>query len=349
MNEFSLLDKSKDNQKGELIVILFEFCNLNCQMCSQNHNDTTGINTITQKFESVSKSLDGLKKKGKTSTTVNLMGGELLADDLPDSVFNDYITLINNIKQYSNEIEFPVTMHLASNMIWKKTARVKNFLDTSGVELAASYDPAGRFNPITFEIFKENIVEFKDYIMQIGVVMTNPSIKKFMTNTSPFFNYLYENFEIVFDHYTPEGEGFTSDTRSKFTNQLLPTDIELREFFKFMLDTWPGCYPFKNLGSKKSQPTSCMSTITIHPTSDIKSCAVYDIKQDAGAKPIVFFGKLTEQKNQWVEDYDCLSCEYMARCSFGCFLNHHTKNIRTQEACWMKEVYDYTEKVHAPC
>jgi hypothetical protein len=75
----------------------------------------------------------------------------------------------------------------------------------------------------------------------------------------------------------------------------------------------------------------------------IKSCSVYDVKEPITGQKMIFFGKLAEQKAQWLKDYDCLSCIHMQRCSFGCFLNHHTKNIRTQETCWLQEVYDYAD------
>jgi hypothetical protein len=343
MKDFTIIGPEKENQKGELIVILFEFCNLDCQMCSQDHTDKTGIESIVDKFDSIKKSMDALQKKGKTFTSIHLMGGELLTDEHPDDLFDDYLSLIQRIRDYSDSINFPVEISITSNFIWKKTTRIKDFLDKANIEIFASYDPAGRFNSTTFEIFKNNIVEFKDYISQIGTVMTNPTVKKFMENNVPFFDYLYNNFTIVFDHYTPEGEGFGADTRSKFTNLLLPNDVELRDFYKFMIDRWPNCYPFIDTLSKVQQPMSCMSTVTIHPSSAVKSCAVYDVKESVPEQKMIFFGRLAEQKMQWLEDYDCLSCIHMQRCSFGCFLNHHTKNIRTQETCWLQEVYDYAD------
>jgi radical SAM protein with 4Fe4S-binding SPASM domain len=341
----SIIDKSKENQKGELIVILFEKCNLACQMCYQNHTDDTGIDTVLDKFSTVVSAINSLKSKGKTSTTVNFMGGELFADDVSDSVFEDYKILIHKIQDYSKSIDFPTVMHIASNMVWTKTNRVKDLLDTTGVNLAASYDPSGRFNSDTFEVFKKNLIEFNPYIKQVGTVMTNPSMKKFQSNNVPFFDYIYNNFEVVFDHYTPQGGDFYIDPRRQISNVLMPTDVELRDFHKFMIENWPNCYPFKDMHSKEHQPMSCMSTITINPSTAIDSCATYDVKQEPAIQVITFFGNLSKHKNQWVDDYDCLSCEHMPRCSFGCFINHHTKDLRTQEACWLKEVYDFVDEI----
>jgi radical SAM protein with 4Fe4S-binding SPASM domain len=309
-------------------------------MCLQDHSSLEGIDSIKEKFDAISKSLLGLKNRGKDSVSINIMGGELLQDSLPDTVFKDYELLINRIRNFALDLNFPIEMHIASNMIWNKTERVAEFLNKTNMKLNASFDPTGRFNPQTFEIFKRNVVDFKNYIDQIGTVMTRPTIKKFMNDKVEFFDYLYENFQVVFDHYTPEVEGVVFDNQDKFANILLPRDTDLRDFYKFMFDNYPNCFPFNELSLNTKQPMSCMGTVTIQPNSTVGSCSTYNIQKGEFK---VMFGKLHEHKNQWLKDYDCLSCEYMQKCSFGCFLNHHKKNIRTQEACWLKEVYDYVE------
>jgi len=340
-----LIQSSKNNPRGELIVVLFEKCNLSCQMCPQKHNDSSGIDKVREKSQSIKKSIDALKLKGKTSLVINLMGGELFQDDLPDSIFTDYLYLIEDIRKYSEEISFSVDIHISSNLVWNKTTRVKNFLDESNIKITASYDPAGRFNLITFEKFKDNVIRFKEYISQIGVVMTKPSIDLFFKKQTPFFDYLYENFEIVFDHYSPEAIGYLgiNDIKNgmKTVDKLLPSDVTLRDFYKFMYDNWPKCFPFVELSDKEPQPMSCMATVTITPESAITSCEKYDV--DNKVTPVkIIFGKLDKMKDTWFEDYDCFSCEHMQRCSMGCYANHLKKG-RTQQACWLKEVYDYVD------
>jgi radical SAM protein with 4Fe4S-binding SPASM domain len=335
--------ESKNNTQGELIIILFEKCNLSCLMCMQNHSDETGIDSIREKIYSICNSLDVLKSKGKTSSVINLMGGELFEDSLADSIFEDYLFLIEEIRSYSDEINFPVNIQISTNLIWNKTSRVKQFLDKSKIKITASYDPAGRFNLITFDKFKENVKKFKDYISQIGVVMTKPSIELFMKNQVPFFNHLYSNFNIVFDHYSAEAVGYKSVSDYKkisIVDSLIATDTLLRDFYKFMFNTWPNCYPFKELTRKGLQPMFCMSTVTIPPDSSITSCEKYDVKIEKPVK--VVFGKLNEMKETWFDDYDCFSCEHMQRCSMGCFANH-LRSGRTQKECWLKEVYDYVD------
>jgi radical SAM protein with 4Fe4S-binding SPASM domain len=303
------------------------------------------MDKIAEKFDLVASSMLALKKSGKTTTTVNFMGGELLADDLPDSLFSEYETLIKRVRDYGISIDFLTEMHISTNLVWENTNRVKDFLDRVGIQIAVSYDPAGRFNTENFEIFKKNLVEFKPYVKFVGSVMTKPSIDRFMARSVPFFDYIYNNFDITFDHYTPEGGDLFPDPNLKTSNFLMPADVELREFYKFMLDNWPNCQPFKDMPEKSPQPLSCMSTITIRQNANIDSCTKYDITTAAPAQQVVtFFGNLSKHKDQWLEDYNCLSCEHMQYCTFGCFMNNHTKKIRTQEECWLKEVYNYVDE-----
>lgn len=330
MSQF-IIDKSKENSEGELIIFLFELCNLSCQMCYQDHNSRIGMDKIVEKIDVISKTIDGLVARGKRSVSINLMGGELFADQIEDSIFDDYATLIYGVRSYCEKINIPIEFQIATNLVWENTDRVRKFLDTVNIPIAVSWDPVGRFNSAALTIFKQNIVAFKDYVTQVGVVMTAPTIREFMKGTPELFDYIYDNFVVVFDHYTP-------DNNPKHIDHLLPTDVMLRDFYKFMIDHWPKCHPFKETLSDTTQPMFCMGTVNVLPNSSISSCQQYEVKE-----VVVHFGSLNKHKEQWFEDYDCLSCEYMQKCSFGCFLNNHNKKSRTQKECWLKEVYDYVE------
>jgi radical SAM protein with 4Fe4S-binding SPASM domain len=332
---------TKYNPEGELIVILFEQCNLTCQFCPQDHNSKVGIDSVEEKSQVIAKALDVLKSKGKRTCSINFMGGELFDDSLPDEIFLKYENLIAKVKLYSEKINLPINMHIASNMVWNKTQRVIDFIKRVNIPIAASYDPAGRFNQHTLEIFKENVMLFKEYIGQIGVVMTKPNIAKFMKGDIPFFKELYDNFEIVFDHYT--------HTPKADINFLMPTDVSLRDFFMHMIDNWPKCQPFVETADSNLQPMFCMQTAYVFPDSSVGSCGTFE----TGLKPLIDkTGNTTritisplEKKieGKWFSDYNCIECEHLQRCSFGCFLNNHIKDSRTQEACWLKEVYDYVD------
>jgi hypothetical protein len=279
------------------------------------------------------------------------MGGELFSDRLPVSIFDDYLTLINKVREYAISINLPIKVSIPSNMIWSRRDRVLQFLKESNIILNASYDPAGRFNSTNFETFKSNVQFFRDHIKQIGVVMTKPNIKKFMSGKAEFFDYLYENFNISFDHYTHSQDAKVSP------EILMPMDYELRDFYKFMITQWPKCYPFVETVSQLSQSMFCMRTMYVFPDASFGACGSVesiilpmvpapDSKKPAKVIKIVKetvspLEKLIESK--FVNEYDCISCEHMQRCSMSCFLNNHFYSTRTQEACWLKEVYDFVD------
>lgn len=342
MNEFAydIVGNLKHNNEGELIVILFEYCNLACQFCSQDHNSFEGIDIIKEKIKPISKVLDILKQRKNASVSVNIMGGEVLADEILDEKFKDYAMLIDSIKQYASSINIDINLHIATNMIWKKTDRVKNLIDSTGVKLAASYDPAGRFNVENLKLFVENCKLFKNEISQIGIVITKPNIECFMKNKISQFDFLYKNFTIVFDHYTHSSKNNL--------NFLLPSDTMLRDFYKHMIDNYPKCHPFLETFDSELAAMYCMRTMYVFPDGSFGSCGSYEgftkktNTADISVKIIPILEKQVE--NTWYSNYNCIECEHMQRCSFGCFLNNHFYiGQRTQEACWLKEVYDYVD------
>jgi hypothetical protein len=342
MIESNLIKDKKYNSEGELIVFFFERCNLTCQFCPQDHDSIVGLDNILGKTDIIKKALDTLVAKGKTSVSISYMGGELFEDRIEDSTFDEYATVIREVDEYAKSINLPINCHLATNLVYEKRERVLDFVRKVNLPLAASYDPAGRFNVQSLETFKNNIEFFKDYIIQIGVVMTKPNMAKIIKNEAPFFQELYENFTIIFDNYT-----FSQNRDHK---KLMPNDVEYRDFYMYMVDHWPKCHPFCELHSKLSSKMSCMQTMYVFPDSTFGSCGTFE----TGISPLIDkTGKVTrinisplEHKieKKWLDDYDCFSCEHMQRCTFSCFLNNHFKNNRTQEQCWLKEVYDYVDK-----
>jgi hypothetical protein len=311
---------------GEIIVILFEFCDLSCLFCNQDHDSILGIDTIVDKFEQIKSSIETLQLKGKKDFAIHIMGGELFSDKLNDVVFEDYEKLTNKIRQYCESKDIPVKVYFVTNLIWTKKERVKSFLEKTKVELMSSYDPAGRFNTTTLEIFKQNADEFKKHINTVSVVITKPTIDKFLKNQVPFFDYLYDNFFIFFDYYGPE----------KNSNFLLPKDVEVRDFMKFMVDNWPKVFPVKDFFSKTKNKMTCMDTYTIMPTGQWGGCGQFE-----HLEKVIPLKMMTEQ--QWFDNYNCFECEHFQRCSLGCFMSNHVKDMRTQQECWLKEVYDYVD------
>lgn len=317
-------DKRPDT--AEIIVTLFEYCDLACLFCNQDHDSYTGIDNIPNKFDQIKLSIDQLLKKGKKQVSIHMMGGELFSDKIEDKTFDDYAILTDSLIKYGKEINVPLEVSFITNFIWTKTKRIKKFLDNNNLKVMTSYDPSGRFNQKTLEIYKKNIQEFKEYIISVNVIMTKPNIDKFVKGQIPFFDYLYKNFDIYFDYYGP----------GKNHEFLLAKDYELRDFMKYMYDNWKNCYPFKTFDNKIKNKMSCMDTVTVMPNGEWGGCGHFEKLQK-----VIPIKVITEQK--WLEDYNCFECEHFQRCSMGCFMSNHVKDMRTQKECWLKEVYDYVD------
>lgn len=329
----TLISNGKRTDTGEIIVTLFEFCDLHCLFCNQDHSSIEGIDSVKSKIHPIIKSIEDLQSRGKDNFEIHIMGGEVFSDKLPDSIFDDYAALVDNIRHYSRDEGVPIEVSFVTNFIFNKKQRVKHFLTTNDIKVFTSYDPAGRFTKETFEIFKQNVVEFTPMIQSVNCIMTKQNIQRFMKGQVDFFDYLYDNFPIYFDYYTPE----------RHYNELIPADVELRDFIKCMLVEWPECLPFKDFTSRQKKNMTCMDTYTIMPDNRFGRCTILLDKSVEDVQPINLIPLKPKLEQQWFDEYNCLECEHFDRCSLGCFLSNHIKGGRTQKECWLKQVYDFVD------
>lgn len=319
---FDIITKSnKRAQAGEIIVTLFEYCNLSCKFCNQDHDSLEGINTIVEKIDTVKKVIE---KTPRDAYSVHFMGGEVFADKLPGKVYTDYQYICWELNRWATEKDINLEICFTSNMVFNNTENLDELLMISDPTLITSFDPAARFNKKTFEIFKANVKKYKKHIKSVNIIMTKPTINKFMAGDVEFFDYLYENFDIYFDYYTPE----------KNMKMFIPNDIQLRDFMLYMLKNYPKALPFADYTNKIKKQMSCMDTVTIMPDGSYGACTILlkDFKNVTINKQ--------QMEQEWFEQYNCLECPHFQYCSMGCFLSNHMQSFRTQEACWLSEVYD---------
>lgn len=327
--EYELITSTgKRSVLGEIIVTLFEFCDMNCKFCNQDHASVVGMDNIRQKLHDIKDSISQLESIGKNTFEVHIMGGEVFSDFVPDSCFDDYRYLYEELTSWRDNIEVSFT----TNFVWKNTKRVEDLLrDCPDLLLMSSYDPSGRFSKENHQIFMENVKAFSNSgrLKSFNVIMTKPNMRKIMSKEDPSFDYIYDNFPIYFDYYTPE----------KNAIMMSPNDIELREFMKFMVDVYPECGPFNKFLDKSSvNRMSCMDTHTIMPTGKSGYCTILLDGDSDNYIP------KKEMEESWFKDYNCLVCPHYKRCTFGCFLSNHLSSFRTQEECWLSEVYDYVDE-----
>lgn len=315
----------KRSQTGEIIVTLFEYCNLTCKFCNQDHDSLEGVKTITQKVETVK---EVILRTPRKQYSVHFMGGEVFADALPGHVWDDYQYVCHELRRWSEKNNIELEICFTSNMVFDDHENLEKFLIISNPTLITSFDPAGRFNQKTFQTFQDNVKKYKDHIKSVNVIMTQPTIKRFMSGDVEFFDYLYEHFDIYFDYYTPEEN----------MKLFIPNDVQLRDFMIYMLKHYPKALPFADYTRKTKKQMSCMDTVTIMPDNSYGACTILlkDFKNVTTNK--------IDMEQEWFEQYKCFECPHFQYCSMGCFLSNHMQSFRTQEVCWLSEVYDV---VHA--
>ena len=90
MREF-LIDPKRDPEQ-EYTIHLFEFCNLRCAFCWQNHEDTIGIDNVVDKLPSIEKFVS---KEMYMKVTFNIMGGEVFAPAIYNRNLNEGYKLLS--------------------------------------------------------------------------------------------------------------------------------------------------------------------------------------------------------------------------------------------------------------
>lgn len=322
----TILDK-KASTLGEVIVTLFEHCNLACSFCSQNHNSFEGVESIPEKYFAIKSVYENLRSQNKEQFSFHFMGGEILSDSVSNQILSKIEDLIFRCQQSFENSEFLIT----SNMIWKDKDRVKQMLDRLGIKLAVSYDPAGRFNSTNFFTFLTNVKYFKNYITTVNIILTAPNIYKFLNKDVPGFDYLYENFDIYFDYYTPE----------KNASINCPTDSELLDIFKLLSTEYPKSNPIsKYLSGDTRKNLTCQRTTVIATNGDIGHCNLLV----GGNYRAMTHDSRDKMEAKWIEGFNCLMCDYFSRCGLGCFQeNHILPEKTTREYCWLKDYWKWLD------
>ena len=331
-NFFYELLKDKVIDYTEVVVLLFEHCNMSCVFCPQDHDSLVGA-TRDDILYKATKIVDFINNNKKTDVSLHIMGGELFQDKFVNEGFiNHYQEFIDVIKNGVNK-DKNLNFYFVTNLVYDCIDEVIKFCDYNNLKLNVSYDLAGRFNNNQLEIFKKNIVKIKDYVNVISLVITKQNIDR-LKNGDSVFEYLYENFTCDWDQLLPG---------KNFNHQLMPKQSELFDFYKLLIDKYPNCNNVKYFLSKERHSMACTrgSNFTIMSDNTIpKGCSgkvllVNASTENLGDTKIIQF---------FMKEHDCLSCEYYSRCGFTCFIKNDYKNlVRDMKECVFKETYKYAE------
>jgi radical SAM protein with 4Fe4S-binding SPASM domain len=329
--------KPKRNDREEFFINLFEYCNLSCSFCWQDHDSIIGMDSITTNAHNV---INTIEQRGITAFDANVMGGELFCDEIDDSLFNDYKQFAKIIHEYASPRNIEFTITWVTNLIYHNTDRVIQLLHElrqEGIDtkITTSYDPTGRFNKQTLALFINNLDKFEDELQNVSVVLTKPNIRSILKDRDAVFVYLYNKYGIYVDYYSPE----------KNASTMAPSDSELLSVFYHFIDNYPKIGPIKDWIENHNNKLTCRSSNVILPTGETGKCRkLVNKKEQINFKSAIDIDDNTNMEHTFVTQHNCGTCEYFTRCGLGCFLLSDFMKRSELDECLFKITYDYITK-----
>jgi hypothetical protein len=327
---------SKVQDSSEIEHHLFELCNLNCSFCGQDHDSKEGIDTILEKAH---QTVEFMRNSPLKNHTVNVMGGEIFNDLVPDSVFDDYYKFYTVINDYANLNNLTVRINFVTNLIFtKNTEAVKRLLKLCGdnVWISTSYDFAGRGLDLNrMMMFKRNLEIFKSRIGVVGFVLAKPSIRKLIADKDKFFKeVLYMNFPLYFDWYVPENSA----------DKMMPSEQDLLDALLFVAKKYPKIEPVKSMLENRENKMTCFSLnkTTILPDGKEVKCRYMEYEPEQFETPIDYSTN-SGIINAHLERNECFSCEWYTRCPLVCFVQSDWAGRERLPVCFMKTFFNTTK------
>lgn len=334
-----------------LDCLLFEACNLNCKFCLEAHTnrniDLTWIRSIPERmlerFKAEHPKFDKVKY-----LSIRLWGGELFFDQLDDSLFDEYNTLITTFKNLF-KTEFPnmeLIFSFVTNGVFTKRDRVKNLLLNTNSQVNISYDPVGRFHTQKQEqTMLANADYFNDLglLSEISITLTKPCIKAYINNQSKLLSFKKYN-KIDLNYYVANPNW----------KELLPNDDDIFNFFKYVIDNdiyniidvehlvqyyyFPDsekeliCNCDRHLSACKNSITfNCVKAGSIFPNEDFYGEQAQNITEDNVSDIKKHLGLLKR---------GCLLCKFYNICPRPCWTALLYKNYRLTQ-CPYQQVFKY--------
>ena len=320
---------------AEIVVVLFENCNLRCAMCSQDHETLEHIDedSIMSKVDYI---VNWINNKESEYFKLHIMGGELFQDHLIDA---GYIQIYQNfIDSISERTDKNINFNFITNLVFDNVDPVLQFLERNNLNISISYDSKNRFSPKDFELFKNNVEIFKDKISMVSCVMHVLNMRA-VTAGDEYFDYLYDNFLIDWDSYWP--------SQSHKTNQMyMPKESEAYEFYKILINRYPKCINIEHFVT--DNPVMAMTctrgnnTTILQDNTVPEGCSGTAFVSEIKTKDLVSDDIVTN----FFEKYNCFNCKYFQKCPFTCFVKADYKYIEDDlDDCLYRKLFDYTNNI----
>lgn len=316
---------------AEVEVTLFEYCSFRCTFCNHDKESEVGLSydEIMSKLHIFYNFVDGLDPEVIKLVQINLVGGELLLDELITRGYLDYYEEFSRkCRDYVESKGFKFKAVLVSALLFTKLQEVKDMIENSTVDLSliASYDVEGRVVNTTW---RNNLESLSAYVSSVNTVMTSHTISEFIRMDREYWeNEIYKKYDVFFDYYIPFEGG----------DHMIPSDSQYLEFLFFCHEHYPDLNIVRDLLEKEENSMSCLSLnkLTIFPDNSTSNCRWHYHKEGS------FINKVNRDDNtnmmlDYLMTYNCMGCEYYQRCNFRCFTQWSWKNrVRDLDGCVIK-------------
>ena len=326
--------KDKITESAEIEIHFFEYCNLACAFCGQDHDSKVGMDLVLNKVDPV---IEFIRESEMTSFIINMMGGELFNDLVPDTLFTDYVEFARRVDVAAKASGKQCTFNWVTNLVFTKYQRVIELLATLSVygissNISTSYDFAGRpLNQARKGLFHQNLERFGNKIYTIGFVLTKQAIKRIINDRDEEFEYLYTKYPLYFDYYVPE----------RLSQHMIPSDREHLDAFLYLAEHYPKVAPVCDWLEHRFNKMTCYSLnkLTLLPSGREVKCRYLNYDQSDFNTPIDYKSNANIIQSH-LDKYGCLSCEHFNRCSFRCFVQADWTNRERMEECLYKEFFN---------
>lgn len=314
---------------AEIVLILFEECNMKCVFCPQDHASKVGQSReeILSKADPVVKYIHGNMRT--TDFHFHIMGGELFQDHLIEAGFLDvYAEFMETVREQCPGKN--LTFRFVTNLITDRIADVAAFADKHDLKMNVSYDPVGRFNGQQLETFKRNIEAFEAYVNLISLVITKQNIERLLKGDE-YHDYLYAKFPMSWDSLLPG---------QNFLKVMMPSASELFAFYELLLDKYPLTLNLDSFTGENTQNkmacTRGNSFTVLHDGTIPVGCSGSVLMKEGKTQNL----ESTIIIQNFMKERNCFSCEYYKRCGFSCFIRNDYKDLkRDLDECAFKKVF----------
>lgn len=326
---------SKVIRYGEVIVCLFEYCNMTCSFCPQDHKSMIGVSRekILGKIPRIVDWINNNKRS--TYFKLHIMGGELFQDNLISQGYLDIYQEFMELVRQQVVPEKHLVFNFVTNLVFDQTDKVMEFLVKNDLKVSTSYDSKGRFNKSQLEVFKRNIEIFKDRIEMVALVLTRQNIDA-IEKGDPYFDYLYSTFACDWDSFLPSVAGSPT---------MMPRESDMLRFYKLLVDKYPDCLNIEHFTTDQQQKrmtcTRGNNFTILHDDSEPRGCSGTVLVKEKTNRDL----SSDEIVTDFFKKYNCFECEYFKKCPFTCFVkNDYNKIVRDVDDCVFKLTFRYVDE-----